>query len=80
MNISIEMTTPNARLLARALRCLDSEPSDETLNALSEFGHDIGAILGITSDSDDSDEIDEFPSGQFFATVAGELVTVDFGE
>lgn len=80
MTITIEMTTDNAKLLARALRALESDPSTETIGALSEFGFDIGAILGMTSDSDDTDEIDEFPSGQFFATVAGELLSVDFGD
>lgn len=80
MTISITMSNTDAKLLAKALRCLDGNATDETLIALSEFGHDIGAILGITSDSDDTDEIDELPSGQFFATVDGELVTVDFGD
>lgn len=80
MTITITMSNGDAKLLAKALRCLDGNATDETLIALSEFGHDIGAILGITSDSDDTDEIDELPSGQFFATVHGELVTVDFGD
>lgn len=80
MTITIQMSTDNAKLLAKALRCLDGNATDETLNALSEFGFDIGAILGMTTDSDDSDEIDELPSGQFIATVAGELITVDFGD
>lgn len=80
MTITIQMSTDNAKLLAKALRCLDGNATDETLNALSEFGFDIGAILGMTTDSDDSDEIDELPNGQLYATVAGELVTVDFGD
>jgi len=80
MNFTIEMTVENAKLLARALRSLDSDPSDETLNALSEIGHDIGASLGMTSDSDDSDEIDELPNGYFIASVDGEFVSAYFGE
>jgi hypothetical protein len=74
------MSTDDAKTLAKALRCLDGNATDETLTALSEFGFDIGAILGMTTDSDDSDEIDEFPSGYLRATVAGELVSVDFGD
>ena len=78
MTITITMTTDNAKLLAKALRCLDGNATDETLNALSEFGFDIGAILGMTTDSDDSDEIDEFPSGVMHATVDGCLIRADF--
>ena len=80
MSFNITLSTNNARLLARALRCLDGNATDETLNALSELGHDIGALLGMTTDTDDTDEIDELPSGYLKAYVAGELVSVDFGE
>ena len=79
MTITITMTTDDAKLLAKALRCLDGNATDETLAALSELGHDIGAVLGMTTDTDETDEIDELPSGYLKAHVAGELVSVDFG-
>lgn len=78
MTITIQLSTDNAKLLAKALRCLDGNATDETLNALSEFGFDIGAILGMTTDSDDSDEIDELPNGVMHATVDGHLIRANF--
>lgn len=76
---TITMSLDDAKTLAKALRCLDGNASDETLNALSEFGYGIGAILGMTSNTDDSDEIDEFPSGYFLAQFNGEPISAYFG-
>ena len=80
MTILIEMTTDNAKLLARALRCVDGNATDETLSDLSELGFQIGALLGMTTDTDETDEIDELPAGKFRANIAGELVSVHFGD
>jgi hypothetical protein len=78
--ITMTMTTDNARLLARALRCLDGNATDETLNALSELGHDLGALLGMTSNTDKTDEIDELPSGELSLWLGDDLLLAGFGE
>lgn len=60
MTMTITLSRPSAEILARALRQLDSEPAQNVLNTLSEIGHELGAILGMTSAGDDSDPLDEF--------------------
>jgi hypothetical protein len=60
MTVQITLNRADAEIFARALRSLDGMPDANILNTLSEIGHELGALMGMTSDSDDSDAIDEF--------------------
>lgn len=58
--VIIALDRLSAQRLARALRALDQSPVDPDIcSLLHDVGYDIGACLGMTSDSDDNDPIDE---------------------
>lgn len=56
-HVTLTLTVPNAMRLARLLRNADQ---DVDIATISELGFELGAHLGMTSDSDDSDPVDEF--------------------
>ena len=49
----------SAERFARAMRELTAEPRPETLEMLEGIGYEVGALLGLTSNTDDTDPIDE---------------------